>query len=126
MLAERAPHQSVLQAGRRRAHASPARALRVCIPALTLARGAQVAERFQCLSFTLEMPFKDTQDCEDSVHGWNPARPTPCVMSPGVLPKAGRVVTGRCRSTVCSMGRPHVCMSCPQLLGYQTGRVLAK
>ena len=36
---------------------------------------AQVAERFKCLSFTLEMPFKDTQDCEDSVHGWNPACP---------------------------------------------------
>jgi len=34
-----------------------------------------VAERFKCLSFTLEMPFKDTQDCEDSVHGWNPACP---------------------------------------------------
>ncbi|KAK9832651.1 hypothetical protein WJX81_007531 [Elliptochloris bilobata] len=40
---------------------------------MTIASNA-VAERFKCLSFTLEMPFKDTQDCQDSVHGWNPER----------------------------------------------------
>ncbi len=61
--AERMPYQRVLQAGRRRSHASPVR--RVHIPALTLARRAQVAERFQRLSFTLEMPFKDPQDCSN-------------------------------------------------------------
>jgi murein tripeptide amidase MpaA len=32
---------------------------------------AQVGERFKCLSYTLEMPFKDTQDHPDNVHGWS-------------------------------------------------------
>lgn len=34
----------------------------------------QVGERFKCLSYTLEMPFKDTQDHPDNVHGWSPDR----------------------------------------------------
>jgi murein tripeptide amidase MpaA len=33
-----------------------------------------VAERYKCLSYTLEMPFKDTEDSPDSVHGWSPHR----------------------------------------------------
>lgn len=43
-----------------------------------------MAERYKCLSFTLEMPFKDTQDCEDSVHGWNPVRPQPRLCAQGL------------------------------------------
>ena len=43
-----------------------------------------MAERFKCLSFTLEMPFKDTQDCQDSVHGWNPVRPTFALITTGL------------------------------------------
>ena len=34
----------------------------------------QVGQRFKCLSFTLEMPFKDTEDSPDTVHGWSPER----------------------------------------------------
>jgi len=34
----------------------------------------QVGERFKCLSYTLEMPFKDTQDHPDNVHGWSTDR----------------------------------------------------
>lgn len=30
-----------------------------------------VGERFKCLSYTLEMPFKDTQDHPDNIHGWS-------------------------------------------------------
>jgi len=33
-----------------------------------------VAERFGCLSATLEMPFKDADDVPDPVHGWSPDR----------------------------------------------------
>ncbi|RME64585.1 MAG: hypothetical protein D6782_07965 [Alphaproteobacteria bacterium] len=36
--------------------------------------GNQIAERFGCLSGTLEMPFKDTAATPDPVHGWSPAR----------------------------------------------------
>ncbi|MCB9681230.1 MAG: carboxypeptidase family protein [Alphaproteobacteria bacterium] len=35
---------------------------------------AAVAKRFDCLSMTLEMPFKDNADRPDAVHGWSPAR----------------------------------------------------
>ena len=34
----------------------------------------QLAERFGCLSMTLEMPFKDNFDLPDPEHGWNPER----------------------------------------------------
>lgn len=34
----------------------------------------QVAERFGAVSMTLEMPFKDNDDCPDPDHGWSPAR----------------------------------------------------
>jgi murein tripeptide amidase MpaA len=34
----------------------------------------QLAERFGCLSMTLEMPFKDHQDLPDPVYGWSPER----------------------------------------------------
>lgn len=34
----------------------------------------QVAERFGAVSMTLEMPFKDNDDCPDRDHGWSPAR----------------------------------------------------
>lgn len=34
----------------------------------------QVAQRFDCLAYTLEMPFKDNADAPDPVHGWSPAR----------------------------------------------------
>ena len=33
-----------------------------------------VAERFKCLSLTLEMPFKDTADDPEPVRGWSPQR----------------------------------------------------
>ncbi|PIE03638.1 MAG: hypothetical protein CSA81_01175 [Acidobacteria bacterium] len=33
-----------------------------------------VAQHFQCLSMTLEMPFKDTTATPDPVFGWSPAR----------------------------------------------------
>ncbi len=34
----------------------------------------QLAERFGCVSATLEMPFKDCSDLPDPVHGWSPDR----------------------------------------------------
>lgn len=34
----------------------------------------QTAQRFDCLSMTLEMPFKDNADAPDPVHGWSPER----------------------------------------------------
>lgn len=35
-----------------------------------------IAEAFNCLSFTIEMPFKDTADHPDVVQGWSPERAT--------------------------------------------------
>ena len=40
---------------------------------LTLACN-QVGQRFDCLSFTIEMPFKDNDDLPDPVQGWSPER----------------------------------------------------
>jgi murein tripeptide amidase MpaA len=34
----------------------------------------QLAERFGCVSMTLEMPFKDNVDLPDPVYGWSPQR----------------------------------------------------
>ena len=34
----------------------------------------QLAERFGCVSMTLEMPFKDNSDLPDEVYGWSPER----------------------------------------------------
>jgi murein tripeptide amidase MpaA len=34
----------------------------------------QLAERFGCLSMTLEMPFKDNSNLPDEVYGWSPQR----------------------------------------------------
>ncbi len=34
----------------------------------------QLAERFGCVSMTLEMPFKDNDDLPDPVYGWSPDR----------------------------------------------------
>lgn len=34
----------------------------------------QVAQRYDCLAMTLEMPFKDNADAPDPVYGWSPAR----------------------------------------------------
>ena len=34
----------------------------------------QLAERFGCVSMTLEMPFKDNDDLPDPVYGWSPER----------------------------------------------------
>ena len=34
----------------------------------------QLAERYGCVSMTLEMPFKDNFDLPDEVHGWSPQR----------------------------------------------------
>jgi murein tripeptide amidase MpaA len=34
----------------------------------------QLAERFGCVSMTLEMPFKDNDDLPDAEFGWSPAR----------------------------------------------------
>ncbi len=33
-----------------------------------------VAEEFKCLSYTVEMPFKDHNDQPDEVYGWSPQR----------------------------------------------------
>ncbi len=33
-----------------------------------------IAERFGCLSFTVEMPFKDNDNLPDPVYGWSPER----------------------------------------------------
>ena len=33
-----------------------------------------VAQRFDCLSFTIEMPFKDNDDLPDAVTGWSGER----------------------------------------------------
>lgn len=40
---------------------------------LTIAANA-VGERFDCLSFTLEMPFKDNDNLPDPAYGWSPER----------------------------------------------------
>lgn len=34
----------------------------------------QIAERFGAVAMTLEMPFKDNDDCPDPVQGWSPER----------------------------------------------------
>ena len=34
----------------------------------------QLAERYGCVSMTLEMPFKDNFDLPDEVYGWSPER----------------------------------------------------
>jgi len=34
----------------------------------------QLAERFGCVSMTLEMPFKDNSDLPDDLYGWSPER----------------------------------------------------
>ena len=39
---------------------------------------SQVAQRFDCSAFTLEMPFKDNADAPDPQHGWSPARCARC------------------------------------------------
>ncbi|WP_341501153.1 M14-type cytosolic carboxypeptidase [Gallaecimonas sp. GXIMD4217] len=33
-----------------------------------------VGEQFKCLSYTIEMPFKDNADLPDEAYGWSPAR----------------------------------------------------
>jgi hypothetical protein len=33
-----------------------------------------VGEQFDCLSYTLEMPFKDNANAPDEVSGWSPER----------------------------------------------------
>lgn len=40
---------------------------------LTMATN-QIAERFGAVSMTLEMPFKDHDDCADAAQGWSPER----------------------------------------------------
>ncbi|MGJ8682586.1 M14 family metallopeptidase [Paraglaciecola sp.] len=40
---------------------------------LTVAANA-IGHEFDCLSYTLEMPFKDNIELPDSVYGWSPAR----------------------------------------------------
>ena len=35
---------------------------------------SQTAKRYDCLSMTLEMPFKDNADAPDARHGWSPDR----------------------------------------------------
>jgi murein tripeptide amidase MpaA len=34
----------------------------------------QLAERYGCVSMTLEMPFKDNFNLPDQVYGWSPQR----------------------------------------------------
>jgi murein tripeptide amidase MpaA len=36
--------------------------------------GHAIGERYKCLSFTLEQPFKDTEGTEDPKQGWSPER----------------------------------------------------
>jgi murein tripeptide amidase MpaA len=40
---------------------------------LTVAANA-IGHEFDCLSYTLEMPFKDNVDLPDTAYGWSPAR----------------------------------------------------
>lgn len=40
---------------------------------LTVACNA-VSHKFDCLSYTLEMPFKDNADLPDAIYGWSPVR----------------------------------------------------
>ena len=35
---------------------------------------AAITHRFDCLATTLEMPYKDSYELQESVHGWSPAR----------------------------------------------------
>ncbi len=39
---------------------------------------SQIASRFDCLAFTLEMPFKDNADAPDLEQGWSPGRSARC------------------------------------------------
>jgi murein tripeptide amidase MpaA len=43
-------------------------------PAMLAMASQWVADRFQCLSFTVEMPFKDNANLPDATVGWNGAR----------------------------------------------------
>ena len=54
----------------------PARAMRSPAPgeANMSMSTTQLAERFGCVSMTLEMPFKDNFDLPDEVYGWSPER----------------------------------------------------
>ena len=52
-------------------HSSEAGLANTCHVCVDLPFCVQVGERFKCLSYTLEMPFKDTQDHPDNVHGWS-------------------------------------------------------
>ena len=54
----------------------PARAMRSPAPgeANMSMSTTQLAERYGCVSMTLEMPFKDNFDLPDEVYGWSPER----------------------------------------------------
>ena len=42
--------------------------------ALPTVGAAWVGEQFKCLSYTVEMPFKDHNDAPDAIYGWNDVR----------------------------------------------------
>ena len=59
----------------------------------------QLAERYGCVSMTLEMPFKDNFDLPDPVYGWSPERSKhlarACLDSlHAILPELSRAKTG--------------------------------
>ena len=60
----------------------------------------QLAERYGCVSMTLEMPFKDNFDLPDEVYGWSPQRSRylayACLDAlHGVLPELSKAKAGR-------------------------------
>jgi murein tripeptide amidase MpaA len=60
----------------------------------------QLAERYGCVSMTLEMPFKDNFDLPDPVYGWSPQRSkylaSACLDAlHAILPQLGAFASGR-------------------------------
>jgi len=64
----------------------------------------QLAERYGCVSMTLEMPFKDNFDLPDEVYGWSPQRSKYLAFAcldalHAILPEIGNAESERARST---------------------------
>lgn len=66
----------------------------------------QIAERFDCLAFTLEMPFKDTVEDPRPRTGWNPDR---CMKLGGSMLDAVKVMVPLLRPEFAHLGEksPH-------------------
>ena len=53
---------------------------------------SSVGEKFKCLAFTLEMPFKDTEDRPDAAQGWSPERSM--ILGASLLQPIGEALPG--------------------------------